>query len=261
MKRVKLIGASALTIFIGLLGGIGTYAYFNDSAVSNTQTFTAGTVDIDSYRDGFDTIPGPMFYTTAEEGATPTDPSYPGLKPTGKWAPSDTHIRSLIVYNNGSLDAVLKQVKAEIESDPMNMASQLDVAVYKILPKYLPDGTPFAPIPGDDTLDQDTLNYVSTTFNPFILMGWAFGVEDLTQTLIEQNIPLQAEKVWDGRLADITKNYQPLDLEVNLSSRPDFPFTERGALLAFVVHLDDNAGNDYQGATAKFGFTVNATQK
>lgn len=196
---------------ISLIVGGSTYAFFSDTATNSNKTFTAGTVDIDSYRDGFDTIPGPMFYTTPSEGATPTEPSYDGLKPTGLWAPGDTHIRSLVVYNKGSLDAAIKQVKAEIISDNKNMASQMDVAVYKISPKYLSDGTPFAPIPGDDTLDQPTLDWVSSTFNPFILGGHHFfGTDELAQKLIEAQIPLIVEKLWNGSLTDLTTKYQDL---------------------------------------------------
>lgn len=260
MKKKIILSAATVLLVGGLIGG-STFALFNASSTNSAQTFTAGTVNIDSYRDGFDTIPGPMFYTTSAEGATPTTPGYPGLKPTGYWAPGDTHVRSLVVYNAGSLDVALNKVKAEINSDQANMASQMDVAVYKILPKYLPDGTPFAPIPGDDTLDEATLNRTSNVLNPFIMFGWAFGVEDLAQTLIEQQIPATAEKLWNGRLSDLTASDKNFAESVDLKSGSMIPFTKHGALLAFVVHLDKDAGNTYQGAEANFGFTVNATQK
>ena len=58
-----------------------------------------GTVDIDTNRGAWDTVPGPMFYTTKEEGRTAgwaTD----GLKPIVEWAPGDLNVRSLKVYND-----------------------------------------------------------------------------------------------------------------------------------------------------------------
>lgn len=253
----------AVVASCAIVGG-ATFAIFTDSSSANMSAanqIMAGKVDIDSYRDGFDTIPGPMFYTTSAEGSTPTQPSYPGLKPTGYWAPGDTNIRSLIVYNKGGLDAVLKQVYVDVEEDSKNLASQMDVAVYKILPKYLPNGTPFAAIPGDDTLDEDLLNQASNTFNPFIRMMAAFGVEDLAQKLIEKQIPLNAEKLWSGPMTDLTSGYQDFTKIVNMKSKNNSSFTKRGCLLAFVVHLDKNAGNDYKDAVAKFGFTVMATSK
>lgn len=258
----KRIALSLMTVVAScaIIGG-ATFAIFTDSSSAQSdKVIMAGNLSIDSYRDGFDTIPGPMFYTTPQEGETPTDPSFKGLKPTGLWAPGDTKIRSLVVYNDGSLDAVLKQVKAEVTSDSKNMASQMSVAVYKVLPKYLPNGTPFAPLPGDDTLDQDLLNQTSQIINPFILMGAAFGVEDFAQALIEQQIPLNAEKLWSGSLTSLESDFQNFDNGVNMKSKEN-PFIKRGCLLAFVVHLDKNANNDYQAATTKIDFSVNATQK
>lgn len=257
-KKLYFILALAVVAVFAVSGF--TYAMFTDQATNEAKTFTTGTVDIDSYRDGFDTIPGPMFYTTAQEGATPTDPSFDGLKPVGEWVPGKTVVRSLVVYNQGSLDAVLDQIKAEIQSDPKNMASQMDVAVYKILPQILPDGTPFAPIPGDDSMDQQALDQASRLINPLtLLLDAFFDVEDLAQALIEAEIPATAVKLYEGNLGDLTSGYASLSPAVNLKAAGN-PFVKRGALLAFVVHMDINAGNEYQGADAVFGFTVNATQ-
>jgi len=260
MKR-KLILISFTVILLGLFVGASTFAYFTDSAHGNTKNFQAGTIDIDSYRDGFDTIPGPMFYTTAEEGATPTDPSYPGLKPTGQWAPGDTHIRSLVVYNKGSLDAILSKVKAEVISDPENLASKLNVAIYNIVPENLPNGTPFSPIPGDDTLDQELLNYTSNLINPFIMTAHYFGTDELTQKFIESRINVRGQLLWSGKMSDLTSEYKKLNKGLSLKSNKAPQFRQRGCLLAFVVQLDKAADNNYQGAEAKFGFTLLAEQK
>lgn len=257
-KKLYFILALAIVAVFAVSGF--TYAMFTDQATNPEKTFTTGTVDIDSYRDGFDTIPGPMFYTTKEEGATPTDPSFYGLKPVGEWVPGKTVVRSLVVYNQGSLDAVLDQIRAEVESDPANMASQMDVAVYKILPQYLPNGTPFAPLPGDDSMDQDLLDHTSSIINPLILFSNAFfHAEDLAQALIEAQIPAEADLLYCGNLGDLTGGYESLSPAVNLKAAGN-PFVKRGALLAFVVHMDIDAGNPYQDADAVFGFTVNATQ-
>lgn len=259
MKKGMLLIAVAVALVAVLASG-ATFAIFTGSASNNNKTFASGTVDIDSYRDGFDTIPGPMFYTTVEEGQTPTNPPYPGLKPTGIWAPGDTHIRFLVVYNKGSLDAVLDQVKAEVISDPNNMASQMNVAIYKILPIYLPDGTPFAPLPGDDCMDQELINHTSNLINPFILMGYAYGVTGLAQALLEHAVQCYADLLWCGKLSDLTAGYRNLNPVINMKSVGN-PFIKRGCLLAFVVQFDKNANNGYQGAQAKFGFTVKASQK
>ncbi|MCL5272611.1 MAG: hypothetical protein M1486_04800, partial [Gammaproteobacteria bacterium] len=186
-------------------------------------------------------------------------PSFKGLKPTGIWAPGDTHIRSLVVYNDASLDAVLDKVSAQVEADTKGMASQMNVAVYKILPKYLPNGTPFAPIPGDDCLDQDLLDHASRTINPLILMANAFGVEDLTQKLIENQVQCNAVRLYSGKLSDLVSVEQSFSQGVAMKSKNN-QFVKRGCLLAFVVQLDKNAGNEYQDADAQFGFTVTARQ-
>ncbi|MBP1759270.1 MAG: hypothetical protein H6Q63_187 [Firmicutes bacterium] len=264
MKRKILLSVGAAVMSMGLLMGGTTYALYHATATTTASpsegTFVAGTVDIDSYRDGFDTIPGPMFYTTPDEGATPTEPSFNGLKPTGIWTPGDTHIRSLIVYNQGQLDAVLDQAKVEVEEDTAGMAGNMNVAIYKVFPAFCLDGTtPFAPLPGDDTLDQDLLNEVSAEINPFILMyHHYFGVDQLAQQFIENNVRANPEPLWSGKLSDLTSDYQTMN-PVNMNASEDL-FVKHGTLLAFVVQLDKNAGNTVQGATAKFGFTVNARQ-
>lgn len=246
-----------------IIGG-ATFALFTDSAsVAPTaqDVMVAGNVDIDSYRDGFDTIPGPMFYTTPEEGATPTEPSFKGLKPTGVWAPGDTKIRSLIVYNKGSLDAVLSHVYAQIDTDPTNMAKHMTVQVYQILPQCLPDGTPFAAIPGDDTLNQDLLNYTSQLINPLILMTDAFfGVEDDVQAIIEREAKVRANRIYSGPLSTLRQGFQPLTKGIDMAAN-DIDFAKRGCLIAFVVKLNKNADNLHQDADMIINFHVKASQQ
>lgn len=261
MKKKVIMSLMAALVACALVGG-ATFAIFTDfsSAPLNDKVITAGTLDIDSYRDGFDTIPGPMFYTTPEEGKTPTEPSFDGIKPTGFWAPGDTKIRSLIVYNQGSLDAVLKQVKAEVIEDPANMASKMNVAIYQVLPEKDENGVLFAPLPGDDSVDQDLLNLTSSIINPFIIQSDDFfNVENLAQEFIENQIPANPNLLWTGNLTDLTAGSQDFNDGLILKKYP-LEFGKRGVLLAFVVQFDKDANNDYQEAVAKFGFTVTAKQ-
>jgi predicted ribosomally synthesized peptide with SipW-like signal peptide len=131
-KKAILLLASAVAMALGV--SAGTYALFTASTSPANNHFVAGTLAIDSYRDNGDTIPGPMFYTTAAEGASsplpPASPE-PGLYPTGVWAPGDEHVRVLIVENVGSLDAWLVSVGADdVTGDAtgksMYLANKLD---------------------------------------------------------------------------------------------------------------------------------------
>lgn len=101
----------------------GTFALFSASAGPNNNQFTAGTLTLDAYRDQGDTIPGPMFYTTPDEGDTPT--GVDGLFPTGPWAPGDSKVRVLMLKNTGSLDAWLTSVGADLASGSMYLANKL----------------------------------------------------------------------------------------------------------------------------------------
>jgi predicted ribosomally synthesized peptide with SipW-like signal peptide len=131
MKR-KLVLSAVLTVTVCLLVGGATFAYFTDQASNTGNTFTAGTVDITARRDMGDPLPGPMFYTTLEEGKTPTGgvPNWP----TGLWHPGKSEIRTLIVENTGSLDAYLDGLSAVISNidDPaiaQEFAGEMDVLV------------------------------------------------------------------------------------------------------------------------------------
>lgn len=99
---------------ISLLAGGVTYAYFTSSAVNSGNTFTTGTVKISSLRDQGDTVPGPLFYTTALQGRT-YDNKKDGIRPTGLWAPGDSVQRQLDVYNEGSLDVKFTKVMASLD--------------------------------------------------------------------------------------------------------------------------------------------------
>lgn len=108
--RVKLwLAAGAVLLAVALSAG-GTLALWTAGASNDDNQFTTGTVVIRTYRDMGDTIPGPMFYTTPSEGATPG--GAPGLRPTGYWAPGQTHVRAIFVENRGTLAVRLARVEA-----------------------------------------------------------------------------------------------------------------------------------------------------
>lgn len=266
MKKKLALIISVVVLAALAIGGT-TYALFTDDAINKNNTFVAGTVDIDSYRGGADYIPGPMFYTTPEEGASPQDPvNFKGIKPTGLWAPGDMHIRSLVVYNKGSLDAVLNQVKADISGDDSNIAEEMHVTIFKVLPKYLPNGTPFLPLPGDDSLEEEILESTELSVRNWALYADEFidslfpryrSIEELAQAAIEKN--LSATPLWDGQLSQLLDGYNGFSQDVFMKATNN-QFVERGCLLAFVVQLNKEAGNEHQDADFVVDFTVLAEQ-
>lgn len=123
-----------LAVGTGLLAtmiGVGsTLALFSDVA-DGDASFTAGRLCLNVQRNDGEPIPGPMFYVTPAQGATPT--GIPGTYPTGLWAPGDTHQRTLTVENPAScssLDAWLDSVDASMHlGGYAPMADQLWVTV------------------------------------------------------------------------------------------------------------------------------------
>jgi predicted ribosomally synthesized peptide with SipW-like signal peptide len=105
-----------LAMGTGLLAtvvGIGsTLALFSDTEGEDV-TWTAGRLCLNVNRNDGDPIPGPMFYITPAQGATPG--GVPGTFPTGLWAPGDTHQRTMTVENPAScssMNAWLDSVRA-----------------------------------------------------------------------------------------------------------------------------------------------------
>lgn len=124
MKRISILFIS-IAIVAAMVGG-GTMALFSDAETSNNNEFTAGTLDLTADRVN-DTIPGPMFYTTEDEGQTPD--GLPGLNPTGYWKPGDTHHRALQLENIGSIDGCLKHARASLTSGSRHLADKLQVRI------------------------------------------------------------------------------------------------------------------------------------
>lgn len=111
-KLWLMIGGGLMATLIGL--GT-TLALFSDMRHSYS-IFTAGTLCIDAQRNDGEPIPGPMFYVTAAQGATPG--GIPGQNPTGLWAPGDFHQRTLTVSNPdscSSMNAWLETVQASLQ--------------------------------------------------------------------------------------------------------------------------------------------------
>ncbi len=270
MKK-KLMLISMVIALVTLLAGGATFAFLTDTASNSANTFVSGTVDIDAYRDGFDTIDGPMFYTTAEEGMTPDDNR--GLKPTGLWAPGDTVVRSLVVHNEGNLDSILYKAEAEqFGNIPAGYTDQMQVQIFKIYPAAW--GYPNTN--GDSlylAMNQDDMQDVRTIFNDFVTAGEAGDIlQGYSQDTIEQILnngsvgnwflSIRCAKLWEGTLADLVNAPQEFSNPVYLYSLHPGADIQDGALLAFVVHMDQNAGNAYQGISdVTFNFDVLATQQ
>jgi predicted ribosomally synthesized peptide with SipW-like signal peptide len=262
MKKKLVLIISVVVLAAFAIGGT-TYALFTDTASVGKKTFMTGTLDIDTNRAGLDTIPGPMFYTNPIEGKA-LDGS-PGLKPTGLWAPGDLHIRTLVVQNRGSLDAVLDSVKAELVSDPTDMAADLNVKIFKVLPLdcskfgvdeediYLVD------FPGDDSLPLDFAELLAVKIHNAFAIGFdAIGFEYLVQKAIENNLDINP--IWEGRLSQLTDGYKEFSEKIQIAGTSRAAGIARGCLLAFAVELDyEDAGNEQQGARSVFGFTIKAT--
>jgi len=96
------------------VGAGATLALFSDTKTTDLD-FVASTLCITAERNDGDPVPGPMFYVTPEQGATPSGQS--GRVPTGVWAPGDSVTRTLTVYNPtscSSQDAWLTSVQARL---------------------------------------------------------------------------------------------------------------------------------------------------
>lgn len=139
VKFIFMIFMSLIMVTAGVAGG-RTLALFTASTAptnANFQALDAGEVKLIAWRH-LDTVPGPnppegvppvthigwadgpMFYVTPEQGATPDPwqgspqpPSWPrlGERPTGVWAPGDSHTRWLDIRNAGNIEALIHHFK------------------------------------------------------------------------------------------------------------------------------------------------------
>lgn len=127
MKKLKLMAWLVATVALFGLGGGVTLAMFTGSASNSSNEFTAGTLVLDSNRDQGDSIPGPLFYSTGEEGQTPDGAE--GLIPDGVWAPGDEKHKILQIENTGSLDGWLTGARATLQSGSRFLADKLEVRI------------------------------------------------------------------------------------------------------------------------------------
>jgi len=111
-KKLLMYMGSAAAVAALSIGG--TLALFTDTETASAD-FVSGTLCLTSERNDGDTVPGPMFYITPEQGKTTS--GAPGTLPTGLWAPGDSHTRTLTVENPAdcsSMDAWLTSVQARL---------------------------------------------------------------------------------------------------------------------------------------------------
>lgn len=117
MKARMALVAMGLTL-IAALAGSATFAWFTATAGNSGNSFAAGTLEIKGDRNYWEYVPGPMFYTTAEEGSviSGSNAGELGIHPTGLWFPGKTVTRSYDVINTGTLRARLRYLCAEVTS-------------------------------------------------------------------------------------------------------------------------------------------------
>jgi predicted ribosomally synthesized peptide with SipW-like signal peptide len=138
-RKLALMTASGM-VGVSLIIGGATYAIFSDSASNTSNTVTAGTINLDQERDSGDNVPGPMFYSVQSNDSEP-----PGLYPydgepgvalggeiPGGWAPGDTVIRAMNLYNRGSLTAKVTKVKANVNAAGVTSGQAYDQFIEKM---------------------------------------------------------------------------------------------------------------------------------
>jgi predicted ribosomally synthesized peptide with SipW-like signal peptide len=224
-KALLAIGAAGI---MALGVSAGTFALLSDQA-NATETLTAGRLSVISWRDQGDSVPGPMFYTTAAEGET-TPGGNNGLKPTGPWAPGDSRLRVLMLKNAGTLDAWITGAGASLDSGSMHLADKLRycISTSPIIPFTPIDYNaqqPMCPATDDVTVDPNVASYLAVG-----------SLGDL----------INADK-------NFTDGSNPLKVAMNAGPAPK-PFY-------FYVSLPLDADNSYQSETLKVTFSMNAVQK
>ncbi|HDP69379.1 MAG TPA: hypothetical protein ENN38_01035 [Actinobacteria bacterium] len=187
MKNRILVSVLVVTTTLVLVGG-ATFALFTDSASNTGNSFETGTVVITAERNLGEAIPGPMFYTTALQGAPPATG---GLYPTGEYYPGQSFARYLNVKNEGTLNVYLYQVGATVTDatpgdgvDDTVLAGGLNVRIEQAL-----SGT----LLYDGTLAALTAGPVNTVNLLPIAVG---GTQNLKYTV---SMPIDAGDVYQGK--------------------------------------------------------------
>lgn len=228
-KLALLVMCSVLVVGLGVGGA--TYALFSDTVNHSANAFTAGTINLESKRNHGDYTPGPMFYPASldPDGAHPYDESLetPSGESMGGWAPGDVVQRTMILRNEGSLDAKITGIKA---------------------------------IPRDSYTHQ-TPNNGSVT-----VTGQTYGEayeEFLQHAHVLVSVPDQKVTLYDGPLSDLIfddeDTFAPVMNEL-LVQGTEPPFDPGPLNVTFEVTLDKAAGNELQGANVLFDFAFFAEQ-
>ncbi len=120
----KLVTLVMLVCLMAALVGGATLAWFTDSSQFGSASISSGTLRIDAVRDNGEWKPGPIFYTTVDEGIVPSGPDEgkPGKYPTGLWIPGMTKTRNITVTSTGSLDAKISRIGAALDGDAVFLA-------------------------------------------------------------------------------------------------------------------------------------------
>jgi predicted ribosomally synthesized peptide with SipW-like signal peptide len=235
MKKQK-IGMLFLAIMlvIGAMVSAGTFALLTDTEANEDNSITAGTIDLNVKRDHGDYVPGPMFYPDYldPDGKHPYDVNEvnPSGESIGGWAPGDTVTRTMIVTNEGSLDAKLTGLKAT----PRESFTQN-------LPRH-PDG--------------------SRTISGAQITGAAYE-EFIQKANVLVSIPDESITLYNGPLSGLI--FSNADRYARLLEEPVLMGTtglfEPGPLnVTFKVTLDKTTGNNLQDKDFIFDFGFFAEQ-
>jgi hypothetical protein len=227
-KKLSMMVLSLSMTVVFTFGG-ATMALFTSSA-QNSNTATAGTINLDAKRDHGDYTPGPMFYPDSLDpnGNHPYDKSEvsPSGESLGGWAPGDTVQRTMILTNNGSLDAKIHGLKATVR----------------------------------DSYTQNLLTGGSRTVNGGLTSGAEYD-EFIQKANVKVMVPDQNLLLYNGPLsALLVSGYAPLQNEPVLQGIPVPGFQPGPLNVTFEVHLDNSATNQIQGKSFIFDFGFYAEQ-
>jgi spore coat-associated protein N len=180
-KKLSVLAATGILAVSTAIGG-ATYALFSSSATNQGNSFSAGTLKIDSARDDIP-MTGPMFYTES-----PSDVTGIGGLATGEWAPGDINTRGLFLRNTGSLDAKLTALKAT----PVKYAGKVD------------GKSVFTPVTSGDPqykTDMDFANNATVTV-------WEVGIYDPTNDRVKPFDPDLSATAINNIMTSLNASYR-----------------------------------------------------
>lgn len=230
-KTLALLSICGLLV-VGIGVGGTTYALFTGTTSTNDpEVFSSGTINLDAQRDHGDYTPGPMFYSNAldPDGLHPYDneEGNPSGEAIGGWAPGDVVQRTMILQNEGSLDAKVTGIKAT----PRESFTQ---------------DTPFN---GATTVEGVTSGEAFETF--------------IEKAHVLVSVPNQNLVLYEGSLSELitdeAESYESLANELLVQGSTP-PFGPGPLNVTFKVTLDRSVGNEIQGKNFIFDFGFYAEQ-